>query len=246
VVSGDVSIVNPSGRISTTGSPTVDGYTPAQSGWSQHVHVGVSPPDFPQIDTSVFQQYATNAYVPGSTKLVNTVIPPNTNPIFTGNTTVQGVLYIQTPNNVTFGGNLTIQGVIVVQNDPTGGTAGNALNFSGNVSASSINTLPANGTFPAGERALTNVFVLAPGYKVSFSGNFGTIGGSMIADQFNFSGNAGGTVTGSVVGTADLPMSIAGNSDIVISSTGTTAYPPGVFFGSNYTPLPDTWKEVHP
>jgi Tfp pilus assembly protein PilX len=246
LISGDVSMVNSSARISTTGSPTVGGYTPAQNGWSQHVHAGVTAPDFPQIDTSVFQQYATNTYVPGSKTLVNTVIPPNTNPSFLGNTTIQGVLYIQTPNNVTFSGNLTVQGLIVVQNNPTGGTAGNALNFSGNVSASAISTLPANATFPAAERALTNVFLLAPEYKVSFSGNFGTIGGSMIADQFSFTGNAGGTVTGSVVGLADLPMTLSGNSDIIINSTGTTAFPPGVFFGSNYAPLPDTWQEVHP
>jgi hypothetical protein len=156
------------------------------------------------------------------------------------------VLYIQTPNNVTFSGNLTVQGAIVVENDPKGGTAGNSLTFGGNVSATSISTLPSGTTFPDAERALSNVFLLAPTFKVSFSGNFGTIGGSMIADQFSFSGNAGGTVNGSVVGLADLPMSLSGTSDIVINSTGTTAYPPGVFFGSNYAPLPDTWLEVHP
>jgi hypothetical protein len=245
LISGDVSMVNPAGHISTTGSPSVDGYTPASPNFAQHVHIGVTPPDFPQIDTTVFVPYATNVYAGGKT-LINTVIPPNTNPSFTGNTTVQGVLYIQTPNNVTFGGNLTIQGVIVVQNDPTGGTAGNALNFSGNVAATSISTLPANATFPAAERALANVFLLAPGFAVNFSGNFGTIGGSMIADQFTFNGNAGGSVTGSVVGLQNLPMTLSGNSDISINSTGTTAFPPGVFFGSDYAPLPDTWLEVHP
>ena len=245
VISGDVSMVNPSGHLATTGSPSVDGYTPASPNFASHVHIGVTPPDFPQIDTTAFVPFATNTYAGGKT-LVNTVIPPNTNPSFSGNTTIQGVLYIKTPNNVSFSGNLTVQGVIIVENNPKGGTAGNSLSFSGNVSATSISTLPANATFPAAERALSNVFLLAPSYAVSFSGNFGTIGGSMIADKFTFSGNAGGTVTGSVVGLADLPMTLSGNSDIAIQSTGTTAYPPGVFFGSSYAPLSDTWQEVHP
>jgi hypothetical protein len=81
---------------------------------------------------------------------------------------------------------------------------------------------------------------------VSFSGNFGTIGGSIIADNLSFSGNAGGTIQGSVVGLADKPLQLQGNSDIIISSTGTTAYPSGVFFDQDYVPLPDTYKEVMP
>jgi hypothetical protein len=147
---------------------------------------------------------------------------------------------------VKFNGNLTIQGVIVTQNDPTGDTSTNQINFAGNVSASSIATLPANGTFPPEERALTNIFLLAPDFKVNFSGNFGSVGGSIIASNINFSGNAGGTVVGSVIGLDDIPMTLTGSSDIIISSTGTTAYPPGVFFGSDYVPLSDTWQEVHP
>ena len=35
-----------------------------------------------------------------------------------------------------------------------------------------------------------------------------------------------GTVVGSVIGLDDLPMTVTGSSDIIISSTGTTAYPP--------------------
>ena len=54
------------------------------------------------------------------------------------------------------------------------------------------------------------------------------------------------TVNGSVIGLADNPLTLAGNSDIIINSTGTSQYPAGVFFGSQYVPLSDTYKEVHP
>jgi hypothetical protein len=68
----------------------------------------------------------------------------------------------------------------------------------------------------------------------------------MIADQFTFSGNAGGTINGSVVGLANSTMALSGNSAILINSSGTTQYPAGTFFNSNYAPLSDTWQEVLP
>jgi Tfp pilus assembly protein PilX len=245
-VSGDVSIVNAAGQVANGGSATVAGYASSSSNYAQHIHIGVPAPDFPTVDVAAFTPYPTNVYVPGNKNLVNVYIPPNTNPTFNGNTTIQGVLLIDTPNNVKFNGNLTIQGVIVTQNNPTGTPGTNVINFAGNVSATSISTLPSGSTFPDTERALTNVFLLAPDFTVNFSGNFGTVGGSIIASNINFSGNAGGTVVGSVIGTDDIPMTVTGSSDIIISSTGTTAYPPGVFFGSDYVPLSDTWQEVHP
>ena len=57
---------------------------------------------------------------------------------------MQGVLYIQTPNNVSFSGNTNIQGVIVVENNPRAARRGNSLSFSGNVSAQGPDTLPAS------------------------------------------------------------------------------------------------------
>jgi len=242
-ISGDFSYTNDSGTPSY-GTGTVAGYKSTSLNFAQHVHAGVTPPTFPSIDTTIYAQYATNTFS-GSTSnvtLTNAIIPPNTNPSFSGNSNIQGVLYVESPNKVSFSGNCTIAGCIVVADNPTGTT--NALTFSGNVSASSISTLPANATFPAGERALTGAFILAPDYAVTFSGKFGTIGGSMIADSFTFSGNAGGTVDGSVIALKDTAMTLSGNSDIIIASTSTTNYPPGVSFGNNYVPLPATYLEL--
>lgn len=243
-ISGDASFVDPNAILNVSSGSTIDGYSPSSGNFAAHVHKGVTAPTFPQIDTAAFVPYATTIYTSGKT-LVNCILPPGSYN-FTGNTTIQGVLYIQTPSQVTFSGNLTIQGCIVVENNPKGTPATNTLSFSGNVSATAMDTLPANGTFPAGERALTNSFVLAPNYSVSFSGNFGSIGGSIIADNLSFSGNAGGTVNGSVIGMADKPLTLNGNTDIIINSTGTSKYPSGVFFGSQYVPLPDTYQEVVP
>jgi hypothetical protein len=242
-ISGDVSIVNPSGGVSVGSSCSIAG-TNNPTQWDDHVHIGVEEPEFPTIDTAAFVPYVTNTYTAamGNT-LTNCRIPANTNPSFAGGATITGVLYIETPNQVTFTGNASVQGVIVVQNDPTGTVSSNLIDFQGNVSATGVETLPAS---YGGLRSLTGAFLLAPNFSATFGGNFGTINGSIIASKMEFSGNAGGTVKGSVINLDDTSLLLAGNSDIIIESQGTGQYPAGVFFGSNYVPLPDTYQEVTP
>jgi Tfp pilus assembly protein PilX len=255
-VSGDLSVVNPNATISVGASTSIGGTNnPTQI--PQHEHYGVPAPTFPWIDPTPFINAANasatpmTTYVPGQTTLSNVIIPPNTNPKFTGGATINGVLLIQTPNVVTFKGNATVNGVIVT--DTTGAYDGvnNQINFGGTVTASPVTTLnPAvYGTLPQ----LTGSFLLAPNYAVSMTGNFGTVSGSVVAGTVNMSGNATGTVDGSVIamydsagaGTASS-VYLNGSSDIVISSTGTSNYPTGMNFGNSYTPLPGTYVEVTP
>jgi hypothetical protein len=135
---------------------------------------------------------------------------------------------------------------VVVENNPSGTPTTNTLTFVGNTTASAINTLPANATYPAGERALTNSFLLAPNFSVSFSGNFGTIGGSMIADNFSFTGNAGGTINGSIVGLGDKAMSFTGNASISINNPNGAGIPSGAVFNTKYVARSNSYQEVIP
>jgi hypothetical protein len=252
-VSGDVSIVNPGGSI-TVGSGSSVGQTTDPAKIPAHLHTGVPSPTFPWIDTTPFTAYATNTYTSTMTTLNNVVIPPNTNPKFTGNVTVNGVLYIQTPNVVTFKGNATVNGVIVT--DTTGPYDGvnNQIIFSGSVSATPLSAMPtSNPAYNSNLAKLTGSFLLAPTYALSMSGDFGTIGGSVVAGTVKMSGNATGTVQGSVIALYDSSASGSGSSvylngsaDIIISSTGTTNYPTGMSFGNDFTPLPGTYAEVTP
>jgi hypothetical protein len=246
-VSGDVSVVNPSATISVSGASIGGTSDPTQI--PKHEHIGVPAPSFPTIDTSVFTQYATTQYNASMSTMTNVYIPPNTNPKFTGGVTIYGVLWVQQPNTVTFRGNVTICGIIV-GNPPsmtqTYDPVNNVISFAGNVSATTIDQLP--GTVPnyAALQKLTGSFMLVPGFAVSMTGNFGTVGGSIVAGSVSMSGNAGGTVDGSVIGMTDNPLSLNGHSSITISSTGTTNYPSGMSFGNSYTPLPGTYQEVTP
>jgi hypothetical protein len=57
-------------------------------------------------------------------------------------------------------------------------------------------------------------------------------------------GSAEGTVMGSIIQMRDdVATSISGSADVVIASTGTTEYPPGVTFGHHFTPVFGTYRE---
>jgi hypothetical protein len=101
-VGGDLNVVTSLNRASPSGGVSVGGTSIVTQIYTQHTHV-VGTPDFPAFDTSVFAQYATNTYggATGGT-LANIRVPPNTNPKFTGNVTIRGILYVQSPNTVEF------------------------------------------------------------------------------------------------------------------------------------------------
>jgi len=255
-VSGDLSTVNPTANIAVGPGVSVGG-TSDPTKIQQHIHTGVPAPTFPWIDTSVFTAYATNLYpyapgiVASNATLTDVYVPPNTNPKFTGGATINGVLWIQSPNVVTFKGGATVNGVIVT--DTTGSYDGvhNQINFGGNVQSTPLSQLPStNPAYDPNLVKLTGSFLLAPNYAVTMTGNFGTVGGSMVAGTVNMSGSATGTVNGSVITMYDAAgsnsVSLSGSSDIFIDSTGTSNYPSGMSFGNNYTPLPGTYLEVAP
>jgi len=245
-ISGDVAMVSDQGAILVTGSPTVAGYTVTTSQsdpWAQHVHDGVTPPQFPTIDTSSFKQYATNvmttAPAANQKNFTNLYIKAGVNPQFAANTVITGVLYIETPNNVTFKGGVSIQGVVVEQASGSGSPSTNSINFTGNVTAQSVSTLPS--TY-GGLKSLTGAFILAPDFAVNMSGNFGTIGGSIVAGSLSLTGNAGGTINGTAI-VMNGDANFSGNSDMIINSQGVNQFPAGVSFGQHFTPLPATYDE---
>ena len=245
-ITGDVSMTNPDADMDIAGNCKIGGYKPAQAGFASHVHYGVEEPEFPVVDTSLYEPYATNPITSsqsGNKTFSNIRIKANSNPSFSGNMTILGVVYIETPNRVSFSGNLNLQGVIVVQNDPTGDVNSNVIDFGGNVSFQGVETLPAS---YGNLRQLTGAMLLAPTFHLKMRGNFGVIGGSIVASKTEFSGNAGGTVKGSILNLENTAFSLTGNTDLVIESQGTADYPAGVYFGSHYAPLPHTYAEVQP
>jgi hypothetical protein len=241
LVSGDLSTVSETANIAWANGTSIGGTASNMLITRDHIHKGVPEPRFPDVDTTVYAQYATNPYVSGMNQLDNVRIPAGTNPSFTGNTLIRGVLYVEAPNRVSFGGNVTVQGMVVVQNGAPLDMTNTLLDFSGSVIHKPASTLPAS----FGDvRALDGVFVLADRFRVRMWGNFGLVHGHIIASQFQMGGSAEGTIEGSIITTADLPTTIDGSADVVIASTGTTQYPAGVTFGIHYTSIPGSYLEV--
>jgi Tfp pilus assembly protein PilX len=219
-VSGDISVVNPNGRIRKTGNVTIGGQE----------RIGVQEPSWPQVDQSVFTPYATNVRSSGASSSVvlsNVRIPPNSNPTFSGNTTILGVLYIQSPNRVSFTGNCNIVGTIVCQTPVVDSLTSNYVKFTGNVTTAGVESLPPDSQYD-GLRSLTGSFLLAPGFSAQFAGNFSTINGCMVASEFKFTGNAGGRVRGGVVNLRDSTFQVSGNSPILIDKNGVVEHPAGI------------------
>jgi hypothetical protein len=262
-VTGDVSLSNPNGNVQMDSNSTIAGYRRNQAGLANHIHVDVPEPEFPTVDTSMFKPFAGNPLYGGiivnppppggerkfaSGTVRNPYIKANPDPnswvVFDSNMTVEGVIYIETPNRVRFDSNVVVRGAIVVQNDPTGDTSRNSLEFRSNVKLHPIETLPASSYYPPEMRALTGAIILAPQFNVLFNSNFGAVGGSVIASKMEFDSNATGTIEGSVINLEDTSVHFDSNAAITIEARGTTQYPAGVKFGSRYVPLADTYLEV--
>jgi hypothetical protein len=211
-IAGDAAVVNPDGRIRKTGNVTIGG----------RQIIGAAEPEWPQVDISCFKPFATNTYSGGGSGnlvLSNVRIPPNTNPTFSGNVVILGVLYIQPPNKVTFSGNASIVGVIVADEPTADNLTANQIKFTGNVRSLSVENLPPGAAYD-GLRDLTGSFLLAPGFSTQFSGNFGTINGCMVASEFKFDGNAGGTVVGGIANLRDSIVQVTGEACLAVDRRG--------------------------
>jgi len=219
-VSGDAAVCNPDGEIYKKGNVTVGGNEIA----------GAAEPEWPQVNTDLFEPYATNTYTgngSGNLILSNVRIPPNTNPNFSGNTIIYGVMYVEPPNRITFSGNTNFIGMIVCEAPAVDDLDAHSIQFTGSASTSGVENLPPGPQYD-GLRELAGSFLLAPGYSAKFAGNFGAVNGCMVASEFQFTGNASGRVKGGMVNLRDSQFTIDGAATILIDKSGTPEHPAGL------------------
>ncbi|MCK5114849.1 MAG: pilus assembly PilX N-terminal domain-containing protein [Phycisphaerae bacterium] len=244
---GDIHSANPDGYASLSGNVSVAGQLCSSSAIWDHIHFGAPSVELPRPDTSIFKPYATNTLsgpTSGGRTFTNIRIPANTNPTFSGNTTLNGVIYIESPNTVKFSGNLKITGVIVTDDPGPGKTGSNKLQFTGNTTAKGVEELPDEPQYAA-LRNLPGAAILAPGFEMKFTGNFGTVGGALAAEKFTFFGNAGGIVKGPVISYGSEPFSMTGNAYLTIDRSDYEEVPPGFTSGATVlSPLMNTYKEI--
>ena len=216
-IQGDVSIVNALASVSLTGNCQIGGES-GQDAVDNHVLIGAPLVELPVAEPNTFEPYAANLVdsstaTNGNRTFENIRIAAGTNPTFSGNITINGVVYIESPNVVSFSGNTTLTGVVVAEGNLQSPNPSDSINFTGNLTSRCAGQLPAGAAFD-GLRDKTDTFVLAPGFALNFSGNFNTINGAMAASGVSFTGNAGGVVTNSVINYSDNTMTLTGNANL--------------------------------
>ena len=229
-IAGDVSIVNPIASVDLQGGQAGIGGETGQEAIDNHVSFGVPPSEFPEPDPGQFESYTTpldpNMDTSSDAFLENIRIPANTNPTFSGQVTLKGIIYIETPNVVVFTGGVDITGIIVGDGDIQDNSGTNQIIFLGNVDSHPVTELPEEAQFD-GLHDQTGTFVMAPGFRVSFGGSFSALCGAIAGNGIEFFGNAGGTINGSVINYSDVDMLLSGNSDLYFNRSGTTEVPAG-------------------
>lgn len=232
-VAGDVKIVNPNAYVTMSGGQSSIGGESGAAAIQNHVEIGVDSTEFPTPNAPYFEQYVNGTTLNSSNKasysnnavLENVRIAAGTNPKFTGNTVIRGVLYVEQPNVVEFGGNVDITGIIVGDGSVNDNSKTNQLNFTGSVVSSSVANLPQTSQY-SGLHDETGTFIIAPGFGVAFGGNFGTLNGCIAANGVRTYGSAGGTIGGSIVNYSTEPMNLEG-SDLHFNRSGVTDIPAG-------------------
>ena len=242
-ISGDVSISNPDAIVNLLGDGASIGGETGEDAINNHVETGVEPPDFPQPVPSYFVQYIDGVIDMNTTTFENVRIPAGTNPTFSSDVTLRGIIFIETPNIVRFSGSADITGIIVGDGDWTDDSATNSITFTGNVQSNPISALPMEEKFD-GIRDESGTFVMAPGFSISLGGNFNTLNGTIAANGIEFAGNAGGTIEGSVINYSNTPMVLSGNNDLFFNRSGLIEIPSGFVASKKLMYQPESYSEI--
>jgi hypothetical protein len=247
-IAGDVAIVNPIANVFLQGGQASIGGETGQDAIDNHVLFGAPQTEFPIPDPGHFEQYITSV-IDSSTDVTakatyeNVRIAAGTNPKFTNSITINGVMFIETPNVVTFAGNVNITGIIVGDGDYQDDSGTNRIDITGTVKSYPVTNLPQEAKF-AGVRNEKGTFMLAPGFAASFGGNFNTLNGAIAANGVQFYGNAGGTINGSIINYSEEEMTLQGNSDLYFNRSGATQFPAGFIRKLILLYIPESYTEI--
>lgn len=228
-VAGDVSIADPYATYSAGDQASVGGASGDDI--DDHVHVGIDYAVFPTPDPDHFRVYATGIVIDDNgdwehdSVLNNVIIAAGTNPTFASSVVINGIMFIEQPNTVTFSGQTTINGIIIGDGEMDDDGSGSSISFAGQVVSNDMSTLI--GAEFDGIKQETGTFVLAPGFNLDFSGQANNVNGVIAGSGISFSGQAGGTINGSIINYSQAPMSISGQSTLLFNRSGIESDPAG-------------------
>jgi len=212
--------------------------------------------DLPEIDTDEFQEQvsemsALQQFLSSRVSGIswsNLRIPAGTDPTFL-NATLNGVVYIESPNKVTFKSTgesqTTINAIIVTDTEEGGRDNQRELKFTGDTVIHGTGGLPDNGQWDV-ERGYTGTVILAPGFHVKVSGTMDMTNGVSAARQWTFDGTTDvrGSFMGTVIGLdSEDEISILGTANFEFNATDSSV-PAGFLHKVVLDPVAGTYHEV--
>lgn len=237
---GDISIGNPAANVDFGGGVQIAGEF-GDAAIDNHVTIGMDSPEFPTPDIDRFLQYATGDVIDSSTDLsngitlINATIEAGTNPVFAGTATIQGILFIESPNVVTFERNVSLQGLIVADGDlENPDTTANRIDILGNFASQGY---PSGAEFDA-IRQEEGSSIVAPGFAATFAGNFSALEGVVAVSGADFTGNMSAQIKGTIINYSDTATIVLGNATMNFDRAGSVKIPAGfdLYRELNYEP----------
>ena len=134
-------------------------------------------------------------------------------------------------------------GVIVTADAGDNNFDTNPIDFRGTVTSQGVEALPDTPEFHE-LRELSGTMMLAPGFGVSFSGNFGALNGAIVAETFAMTGDAGGTIYGPIISYGDAEIELGGSSAVRIDRSRYGTELPGLLHPVRLMPEAGTYKEL--
>jgi len=156
--------------------------------------------------------------------LTNATIKGGTNSVFGGSVTIEGVLFIESPNKVTFDRNVALHGIMVADGDVHNPDPGaNSIDIMGNFES---HPYPASMEFDP-IRQEVGSSIIAPGFYTTFAGNFSTLEGVVAVSGAHFAGNMNAQINGTIINYSDSPTVVEGNATMNFDRVGSTKTPAG-------------------
>ena len=217
---------------------------------------GVICPE-PIIDVDVFTVFADYQTIDEFTDLsnipfntlTNATIEAGTNPEFDNDITINGVLYIKSPNVVTFKNKCTMTGVMVSATPLPGyDPAENIVYFNNNLTANSVAELPDIDPFTV-IRTMAGSSFLLPGFKLEIKNNLlTTIAGNIAAEEIVMKNNVTCSIKGNLFALGDAGLTLNNNAELTIDTSDMIGSGPGLMRGDvnivkTLMLLPDTYAE---
>jgi len=210
-----------------------------------NLSTAAEPVDFPVPDTKRFRQYATGQTIDSSsdlsrdTTLTNAAIAAGTNPRFGGHVTIEGILFIESPNVIAFERDVDLRGLIVADGR-IDDVESNKIDFCGGFSSGPY---PDRTQFDAiaGE---TGSSILAPGFTVAFRGGVETLEGVVAANGVTFSGNINALVKGTIINYSSSPLNIDSDAAITFDRQASPRVPAGFDSLCVLTCNPSSYEEL--